>query len=505
MRRRRVCALALVLLLCGGGAPARADDASTELPTADEVLDTLKGTLAWYQQTRAVAMAAREAGIVVTVRESEPATRVVQQAFEVARAQAAALAQPDDAASTNGATPAARRAARRTAIQAAIHDGERELARLRERKRAAAASRRAAIGREITGVEQRLAVDRLRLELLASVEQAEASLGTSEPGLTEQIQALQEAVPEVAASAAQSRPASAQPAATTAVPAPATETWGIVRRLLALRRAHGQVAHLEEETGALLRAVDVQAEATRTIVRDLTVRLRGQVSGAAGDRAATEDFGHELERLKRLAAIAVPLRTEAVLLQRFDNELQIWRRTIDRESRKGLQDLVVGLAGVAVALVLIGVGALVWRLAAERYVQDPYRRRLVLRARRIVSIAAVVLVLVFHFTNELTALVTALGFAAAGIAFALQNVILSVAGYFSMMSPHGIRLGDRVSLQGPFGYVHGEVLEIGLVRIRLRELGGDTLEPTGRVVEFPNSVVFTGSFFKDPPARAKAA
>ena len=99
----------------------------------------------------------------------------------------------------------------------------------------------------------------------------------------------------------------------------------------------------------------------------------------------------------------------------------------------------------------------------------------------------------------------ALGFAAAGIAFALQNVILSVAGYFSMMSPQGIRLGDRVSLQGPFGYVHGEVLEIGVLRIRLRELGAKTLEPTGRVVVFPNSVVFTGSFFKDPPAPAKAA
>jgi small-conductance mechanosensitive channel len=84
-------------------------------------------------------------------------------------------------------------------------------------------------------------------------------------------------------------------------------------------------------------------------------------------------------------------------------------------------------------------------------------------------------------------------------------VILAVAGYFSMVAPNGIRVGDRVSLQGPFTYVHGEVIEIGLVRIRLRELAADTLEPTGRIVVFPNSVVFTGSFFKHPPAQAKAA
>ena len=83
-----------------------------------------------------------------------------------------------------------------------------------------------------------------------------------------------------------------------------------------------------------------------------------------------------------------------------------------------------------------------------------------------------------------------------------------------MVAPNGIRVGDRVSLQGPFGYVQGEVLDIGLVRIRLRELDGDQLRPTGRIVVFPNSVVFTGSFFKeapsgdrwsqDPPARAAA-
>jgi hypothetical protein len=55
------------------------------------------------------------------------------------------------------------------------------------------------------------------------------------------------------------------------------------------------------------------------------------------------------------------------------------------------------------------------------------------------------------------------------------------------------------------GYVHGEVLEIWFVRIRLRELTGDPPRPTGRVVVFPNSVVFTGSFFKEPPSSSPPA
>jgi hypothetical protein len=46
--------------------------------------------------------------------------------------------------------------------------------------------------------------------------------------------------------------------------------------------------------------------------------------------------------------------------------------------------------------------------------------------------------------------------------------------------------------------------DIGLVRIRLRELAGDPLCPTGRIVVFPNSVVFTGSFFKHPTGTEEA-
>jgi len=197
--------------------------------------------------------------------------------------------------------------------------------------------------------------------------------------------------------------------------------------------------------------------------------------------------------------VILSLRNEAVLVHRFAADLDGWRGALDRERSQALQSLGIGLIGVVIALAAILVGGMLWRVAVGRYVSDGYRRRLFLAVRNVVVWIAVTIVLIIHFASELTVLVTALGFAAAGIAFALQNVILALIGYFSMVAPNGIRVGDRVSLQGPFGYVQGEVLDIGLVRIRLRELDGDPLHPTGRVVVFPNSVVFTGSFFKLPP------
>jgi hypothetical protein len=45
-------------------------------------------------------------------------------------------------------------------------------------------------------------------------------------------------------------------------------------------------------------------------------------------------------------------------------------------------------------------------------------------------------------------------------------------------------------------------MEIGFLRIRLRELAREPPTPTGRIVVFPNSVVFTGTFFKHPDGEA---
>ena len=220
--------------------------------------------------------------------------------------------------------------------------------------------------------------------------------------------------------------------------------------------------------------------------------------------AGQQEFHDLLARAKLLGAIMLPLREESALLHRYAADLQGWTRAVDREIGQAFRGLALQLVGVAVALAAIFVGSLLWRVAAVRYVTNAYHRRLLLTARHVVVVTAIALVLVFRFMSKLTALVAALGFAAAGIAFALQIVILAVAGYFSMVAPNGIRVGDRVSLQGPFGYVHGEVIEIGVVRTRLQELSGEPLHPRGRILVFPNSVAFTGSFIKHPPPEARS-
>jgi small-conductance mechanosensitive channel len=134
-----------------------------------------------------------------------------------------------------------------------------------------------------------------------------------------------------------------------------------------------------------------------------------------------------------------------------------------------------------------------------RYISDVRRRRQFLLMRRFVVGFLMGLVFILGFVSEFSALATFAGFITAGLAVGLQTILLSVAAYFLLIGRYGIRVGDRISISG----VTGDVVDVGMVRFYLLELAGTSvdLQPTGRVVAFPNSVLFqtTSPMFKQVP------
>lgn len=116
------------------------------------------------------------------------------------------------------------------------------------------------------------------------------------------------------------------------------------------------------------------------------------------------------------------------------------------------------------------------------------------RTKKMLSFVGSVLFIVtagFIFSDKLGGLTVAFGVAGAGVAFALQEVIASVAGWFAITFNNFFRVGDRVQLGG----IKGDVIDIGVLRTTLMEIGdwinGDLYN--GRTVRISNSFVF-----KDP-------
>lgn len=111
-----------------------------------------------------------------------------------------------------------------------------------------------------------------------------------------------------------------------------------------------------------------------------------------------------------------------------------------------------------------------------RYVQDPSHRRMVLPAQRLLLWFGIIVVVALAFASDICSLATFLGPLTAGIAVALQNVILVALGYFLLVGKLGIRVGDRVQFSGGTG----ELIELGLLQFQIKEMDAQE-QPTGRV------------------------
>jgi small-conductance mechanosensitive channel len=174
-----------------------------------------------------------------------------------------------------------------------------------------------------------------------------------------------------------------------------------------------------------------------------------------------------------------------------------WRTAHAREYAATLRQLLVRLIGTGLIIAAIFLVSALWRRATFRYVHDPRRRRQFMLLRRIVVACVIGVVALFGFVTEFGSLATFAGILTAGIAVSLQTLILSGVAYFFFIGRYGVRVGDRVTVAG----VTGDVIDTGLFRLYLMELGGTRqLQPTGRIVVLANSVLFAPTgFFKQMP------
>src|SRR6202045_1477968 len=106
---------------------------------------------------------------------------------------------------------------------------------------------------------------------------------------------------------------------------------------------------------------------------------------------------------------------------------------------------------------------------------------------------SILLFLAILFEDRLGRLSFALGVVGAGVAVALQDVVASIAGAFSIGFSRLYALGDRVQI----GDARGDVIDIGLLRTTLMETGNWVSKDlyNGRIVRIPNSTALKGSVF----------
>ncbi|MBT8219783.1 MAG: mechanosensitive ion channel family protein [Bacteroidia bacterium] len=147
---------------------------------------------------------------------------------------------------------------------------------------------------------------------------------------------------------------------------------------------------------------------------------------------------------------------------------------------------------IVVALVLYIATTLIKRII-PKYVSQTETRYRTRRFVNFIGYSILIICILVLYSNQLSGFTVFLGVAGAGIAFALQEVIASVAGFIAINFTSFFKVGDRVLLGG----IKGDVIDIGLLRTSLMEIGnwvdGDLYN--GRIVLVANSFIFKEPVF----------
>ncbi|MDQ7046854.1 MAG: mechanosensitive ion channel [Sulfurovum sp.] len=131
----------------------------------------------------------------------------------------------------------------------------------------------------------------------------------------------------------------------------------------------------------------------------------------------------------------------------------------------------------------------------HKYMSDHERYYMINKALNIGFVVFSIFTLLFAYIENISYLVTILGFASAGIAIAMKDWFMSLMGWLTILLGGSIHVGDRVKfVRDGVEYV-GDIVDISMLRMTMHE--DITLTSymvnrrAGRMVFIPNNFIFT--------------
>jgi Mechanosensitive ion channel, beta-domain len=489
LRQRTMCSL-LAAGMITSGLFAQISPAASELPPSQQVIAFLTDSIDWYRHCTFQQQTPSYPTDLIFVEDNRPrAAQILQLSFAFARADAQLAATPAPAGQ-KGIAPGWPDLAEFLQLQ---RNTELQSRQARERVEAIKLELRTAHGNLRRELQAQLDATQSRLDVLQaglgtigqSVDFLQAFTSRETDDLASTIDDLARTVPDVTTALAATQ--------TLSLPLPPKPgDSGILALASEVTLLERKLRILDDEIQRTSKLRQSSDELRKRLIDSLNKRLPAVAVNSVEARNLSE-LRQQKTRLDELAALVkalspaiVSLDKQRVLLAAYTAHLGTWRAAVVTEDKKTWMNLItrsLGAAAVIGALVILGAGI---RRLTRRHMRETDRRHVILVIQRLILWASMVLVAAFALSSDLTSLATFFGLLAAGIAVALQYVIVAAIGYFVLVGRRGIRIGDRLELSG----VTGDVTDIGWLQFQLREIDKGTRQPTGRIVNFSNSFVF---------------
>ncbi len=478
-----------------------AGSARRDVLSAEQVVQILDETLDWYRTLGTQQQSATQpSDLLILYANRQTADRVIALAFDIARANAELLSsQADDAdaagprQSSSDVEPLQKKAdQRRQGIISEMDATRRALA-------GGASARQSELSAKLSELQGELDMVSAQKNLLDTIAQFASENNARRAGVT----ALKAHIDAIAASIP-SATASGTSTLGGEMTAPrGIGLWDLSAEALRLSQKIGTIEAIDRRTAALQETFSKLRTSPVTQLEALSARSDSLAAdadhaGTVALRSVRDQFDTLAWLFTQTSQILIPLSKESVLLDQYRHNLHSWRDSALHQYHEVLTRLATRVLILVAVLAVVFLGAEFWRRTVLKYEHEPRRRYQLLLARKLVLWSTLIVILGIAFISKLSSFATFAGLITAGVAVAMQSVLVSVVGYFFLIGKYGVRVGDHVQV----GSVIGEVIDLGLVRMHLMELSSQgTPTPTGRVVAFANSIVFqaSGGLFRQLP------
>ena len=179
--------------------------------------------------------------------------------------------------------------------------------------------------------------------------------------------------------------------------------------------------------------------------------------------------------------------TEEVYTRKLEQVMAEIKNQISQQMQKMLVIFII--------IIVLSVIAFLVKLALKKYFSQNENYYMTNKIINFTLFFLIIMVLLFSYIDNVSYLVTILGFASAGIAIALKDWFMSIFGWMVIVTSGSIQVGDRIKVNRNGVEAVGDVLDISLFKITIREditlTSYTTNRRTGRIFFIPNNYIFS--------------
>lgn len=188
----------------------------------------------------------------------------------------------------------------------------------------------------------------------------------------------------------------------------------------------------------------------------------------------------------------------SMVLEIVSTTEEVYTRKIEQvilEIKNQISQQVQKMVIIFVIIIVLSIIAFLVKLALKRYFSQNENYYMINKIINFTVVFLIVMVILFSYIDNVSYLVTILGFASAGIAIALKDWFMSIFGWMVIVTSGSIQVGDRIKVSKGSVETVGDVLDISLFKITIREdvtlTSYTTNRRSGRIFFIPNNYIFS--------------